>query len=171
MPPGRFPAPARPQSRLPAPDMALPPAKPPLVRSWAGEEAILRGQRVLDGLSGVGAKGWVNMQRTVSGTVSFEMRMSSAAMIPSSILPPPLAATKRGELSARKCSKVCLPLPNIVRCRTAAYLSLSSSTCSRAPRSLLLSSSAGAYLACSRRPETARTAREFRHRSTVPILL
>jgi hypothetical protein len=53
-----------------------------LGRSSAGEEEFPRGQRVLDGLSGVRAKGWVEVQFKVSDTVPIEIRMSNAAMIP-----------------------------------------------------------------------------------------
>ncbi len=41
-----------------------------------------RGQRVLDGLSGVRAKGWVKVQSRVSDMVPFEICISNAAMIP-----------------------------------------------------------------------------------------
>ena len=77
-----------------------------------------RGQRVLDGLAGVRAKGLgmqlnLGMQLKVSDTASFEIRMSIAAMIPYSILSPPLAAIERDELSARSVFKFSLPLPNV----------------------------------------------------------
>jgi hypothetical protein len=54
----------------------------PSGRSSAGEEAFPRGQRVLDGLSGVRAKGWIELQSRMSDTVPFKIRMSNAAMIP-----------------------------------------------------------------------------------------
>jgi hypothetical protein len=41
-----------------------------------------RGQRVLDGLCGVRAKEWVELQASMSEMVPVEIRMSNAAMIP-----------------------------------------------------------------------------------------
>ena len=53
------------------------------------------------------------------------------------MVPPPLAAKTRDEQSDHKCFKASLPPPNIrlFDCCAAAYLSLSSSTRSRTPRS------------------------------------
>jgi len=57
-----------------------------------GENAVRRvmcwrrkvplGQRVLDGLAGFRAKGWVKMQSKVLDMVLFETRISNVAMIP-----------------------------------------------------------------------------------------
>jgi hypothetical protein len=69
-------------SGLPAPDIDQPFGETPLGSSSAGEEAFPRGQRVLDGLSGVRAKGWIEVQSNVSDTDPFEIFMSNAAMIP-----------------------------------------------------------------------------------------
>jgi hypothetical protein len=54
------------------------------VRFSAGEESFPRGQRVLDGLSGVRTKEWLGTEEwlRVTDTVSYEIRKSNAAMIP-----------------------------------------------------------------------------------------
>jgi hypothetical protein len=50
------------------------------VRSCDGEEAVPRGQRVLSGLSGVRAKGWVSVQSKVTDTVSVEIAGLNVAL-------------------------------------------------------------------------------------------
>ena len=66
------------------------------------------------------------------------------------MVPPPLAARTRGEQSHYQCFKASLPLPNIRLSdrRAAAYLSLSSSTRSRSPRSQSLRRRQASYSPC-----------------------
>src|SRR5437763_15017987 len=61
---------------------------------------VSRGQRVLDGLSGAGVWNWAEKAPERSAnTDSLETCLwFNVAMIPQSMLPPPLAATGRGEL-------------------------------------------------------------------------
>jgi hypothetical protein len=70
-----------------APDTDQPFGEAPLVRSLVGEKSRRRGQRVLDGLFGVRVGGGLEIifgeseTLSESDTISFEIRMSNAAMM------------------------------------------------------------------------------------------
>ena len=79
-------------------------AESPLLRSKAGwSERLPRGQRILDGLAGVRAGGRLRTSFRDSEVVSIEMSVPNVALIPKSIVPPPLAARTRDEQSHHQC--------------------------------------------------------------------
>jgi hypothetical protein len=157
------------RSSSPATDR--PSGEMPFAKSIGLEEKRPRGQRVLDGLSGVRAGG---RSKAASNTASFENGVwSNMTLIPLGIQPPPLTAIAHGKLSFHMCFKFSrrrLKFKIIQSLRRALQpVHSKPPTCFALWRRF---PNGCAYLSCLKRTGTRMSRLEkFRHRTTILILL